>query len=1379
MAGASRREWPTALGGFALGLFVAFGLVALWVMLAGGTEESFDVRGGDPHTTASDRGLIGSTYTDIAGRLQTERGAVRPVRGDLTFRIAQIVWEDLAGPDFVQAAELRGRIDTRAAAHGDIVVRGAAVRDAQVYVEQNAGKEWNYKRVFTRLLGADDDDAGPQRSFVVTDIAVRNTDVRVKLPARSFTIANLAAQLPRVDLTGPELAAPQASVARATGVLVVNDSPYRFAAENARFEFPTGRADFKVGSVTTGETRVADLSGSVGGELPGLGVRMSGTVVHARFEDVRFLSPRVPATGTATFTFNLLPLTGGTTEVQIADGRVVSEGSVVTGSATIQLADEAMSLAAVDARFEPLDLTLVEQLLGDTLPYMGTIAGTARGTGGLISFDVATRLTTDAAPDPLVSQLTGIVQVAAAGFEIRRLDATLRDAPLTSLRGIMPGLPLGGTISGRITLSGPPERAPLAINVRLEMGSGVALAEGRVDLTGAVPTYDLTGRLIAVSVEQLLEPAVPPVFVTARFSLAGSGTDPNTANARVHIEGRFTGWRAGPNDTIHIAARLQNGTVQVDTAALRLASMTAAANGSWRFAAPATGSLAYQLAFAPITPFGPYIPLIGDEDAAGEASMTGTVSGQRGAIQIAGDANGAHLGVGEWSATSLEGKYELVLGPTFPEIAFDGRATGINTPTMATYESATVVVRLKSPDFTLDVKADRAQGGGLEIYADGRIPPTGLREVIVQRARIDFGADNWALTAPAVITWADPRSDLSVRSFQMRKSDGLGLLLLEGRVLPLANADVHLETVALPIGDLQRLAGSRQHVGGFLTMNTTLRATNGVPQFTMSFQLDSAVVEGVRFAQLTGDASYQAQKLVANANAVVDTAGALQLRAELPASLRFGEGAEARLLGSGPVNVTLVSDSIALAPFVALAPDLQALAGSLSANLTVTGTVEEPLLGGSLSVRNASARVIALNQRFDSIHAVVALEGRRAVIREFVARSGGRMRASGNVEFEDLTKPMLDFTASLDRLRILGVDNQTDASVSGDAHLSGPWSAATLTGALAIADGYVPLPQVGTRALDAELARFEASLPRPGDAESRMSFMRALRIDDLRISVGENLWFVMAEANAQLKGDLTINKNGDTYGITGELEGSRGTYTLRAGPIIRRFEVVDANIRFLGGADINPAVDITARRRVIDVSGRQLDINVRIGGTMERPTLALASPGASAMPQSELLSFLLFGQPSFAVGGTETMSGEAIVGETFVGGISEMLSIELEQAVIDQLGMSLDVFQIRLGGGRLEEFGEPSLVLGEEIGNDLFLTLESGVGALFGESSTTAAAFAVRLEWRVGAYTVVRTSYEPVNQLAVLRGYSVALPGSSSTQRDHQFAIELRRRWLW
>lgn len=1379
MAVSGRSEWPTALAGFVLGLLAALGLVALWVLYAGGGKESFDVRGGDPHTTAGDRGLIGSTYADIAARLHNERGLVRPVRGDLTFRITQIVWEDLAGPDFVRAPELRGRIDTRAAAHGDIMVRGAVIRDAQVYVEQSASRQWNYRRVFTRLLGDGDDDAGTQRSFVVTDIAVQNTEVRVEMPARSFTIDNLAAQLPRLDLAGPDLAAPQATVSRATGILVVKDSSYGFAAENARFDFPTGRADFTVARVATGETRLADLSGSVGGDLPGLAVRMRGNVVHARFEDVGFLSPRVPATGTAAFSFDLQPLTDVTTEVRIADGRVEADGSVVTGSATIHLSEEAMSLEAVDARFEPLSLSLVEQVLGDTLPYGGTIAGTARGTGGLISFDVATRLTTGAVRDPFVSQLTGIVHAASDGFEIRRLDATLRDAPLASLRAVMPGLPLGGTISGRITLSGPPARAPLTVNVRLEVGSGVALAEGRVDLTGPVPAYDLSGRLVAVNVQQLMEPAVPPVFVSARFTLAGTGTDPNTASARVHIAGGFTGWRAAAGDTIHVAAHVQNGTVNVDTTVIKLASMTAAANGSWRFVAPATGAIAYSLAFAPVTPFGPYIPFIGDEDAAGAASTAGTVTGQRGEIKIAGDATAANVDVREWSAASLEGTYEVVLGAEVPEITFDGRATDINTPTDAAYQSATARVRMQTPIFTLAVTADRSQGGGLEIYADGRIPPTGSREVIVQRARIDFGADNWALAAPAVITWADPLSDLTVRSFRMRRSDGVGLFLLEGRVLPLANADFRLETVAVPIGDLQRLAGRRARVSGYLTTNTTLRATDGAPQFTVSFQLDSAVVEGVRFAQLTGDASYLAQKLTANVDALVDTTGALRLRAELPASLRFGEAAEARLLASGSVNVTLMSDSIALAPFAALAPALQALTGSLSANLTVTGTVEEPQLAGSLGVRNAGARVIALNQRFDSINAVVALEGRRAVIQEFVARSGGRVRASGNVEFEDLTKPVLDFTAALERLRMLGVDNQTDASVSGNVRLAGPLSAAVLTGSLTVQDGYVPLPQVGTRALDAELARFEANLPRPADAERRPSFMRALAIDDLRIRVGDNLWFVMAEANARLTGDLVINKNGDTYGVTGELTGNRGTYTLRAGPIIRRFEVLDANIRFLGGADINPAIDITARRRVIDVSGRQLDINVRIGGTMERPTLALATPGTTAMPQSELLSFLLFGQPSFAVGGTETTSGEAIVGETFIGGISEMLSIELEQAVIDQLGMSLDVFQIRLGGGRLDELGEPSLVLGEEIGNNLFLTLESGVGALFGESRTSAAAFAVRLEWRVGEHTVVRTSFEPVNQLAVLRGYSVALPGSPAGERDYQFAVELRRRWLW
>lgn len=1376
-----RREIPTILGGFLLGLMIAGLLALLWIALTSGSKETFNLEV-DARTSAADRGLIGSTYANIATRLASERNVVRPERGNLRFRLANLTWQDPGMPDFVRAPELRGSIDRRAAARGDIIVRGVAVRGGEVYVEQDAQKRWNYRRAFDRLLGEREDDGSPKRSFIVYDVAVTNVDVRVRRPNQSYAINDVAAHLPRLDLSAPALPAPRVRVSRATGMLAIADSTYGIAVENADLEFHEGRMIFNVATVTTGATRLMDFAGSWGEAIPGYGLAATGDVQNVRFEDVRFLGPRVPRTGTAAFGFRVNPINNALTQIMLSNARMESGDSRVRGSATINYTagtPGAFSIQAIDARFDPLNLALVEQMMGDTLPYRGTIAGTAKGTNGIVNFHVLTRLVAREDLQRFETRVTGSARLASEGFELRRLDANLRDVPLSSLRAFMPGLPLKGNISGRIGLTGPPGRSPLNVNVRLELASGVAIVEGRVDLAGRVPRYDLTGRLIAINIQQLVEPEVPPVFMTARFSVNGAGTDPNTLAARLYLDGRFGGWRTGPHDTIHVAARIENGAVRVDSAGMLLATMSANAAGNWRFVAPAAGRIEYDVAFNPITPFGPYIPAIGDEDASGIVRVAGTVSGERGNIQVIGDGRATAFTVGDWSVSALEAKYQIVMGAALPQFNVEASARDLRTPTAGNYENAKATVQLQSPVFALDVRADRADGrGGIEVVADGRMPPTGAREIVLHRARIDFGEQNWALAGPAVFSWAGPNTDLAVRGFLLRRSDDNGLLRLEGRVLPLANADFTLETTALPVGDIQRLLGRPAMVSGALTTSTTVRTTNGVPQLTTTFQLDSAIVENIHFAQLSGGATYARQRLSANVAARVDTSGALQLRAELPLDLRFSDSMVVRLLDSGPVNITLISDSIALAPFAALHPAIQEMKGTMRTDIRVMGTVQDPILSGGATIVNGSVRVLPLSQRYDSIHANVHLDHRAVVIDNLVVESGGLMRATGSIIFEDLNRPVLDILARFDRFRLIGAENQDDAEATGNVRLQGPLRGALLTGDVVLADGYFPLPQTGSRALDAELARFEADLPRPGAAEAQTPFYDALRIDDLRVTAGENLWFAMEDARAELAGNLVINKSGTDLRIIGELEGTRGTYTLRAGPIIRRFEVVHAHIRFLGNPDINPAIDITARRRVAFGDDRQMDIDVRIGGTLQAPTLALASETAAPIPQSELLSFLLFGQPSFVVGTGTSIASENVT-QPIASSFAELISIGLEQELLGELGGALDVFQIRLGGGALQNGFSPSLVLGEEIARNVFLTVESGVTALFGTTQAPLTTFAAHIEWRLGNNTTLRGSYEPVDPFGVVRGYTVALPVLRPGGLTHQKTLELRRRWTW
>jgi translocation and assembly module TamB len=277
-----------------------------------------------------------------------------------------------------------------------------------------------------------------------------------------------------------------------------------------------------------------------------------------------------------------------------------------------------------------------------------------------------------------------------------------------------------------------------------------------------------------------------------------------------------------------------------------------------------------------------------------------------------------------------------------------------------------------------------------------------------------------------------------------------------------------------------------------------------------------------------------------------------------------------------------------------------------------------------------------------------------------------------------------------------------------------------------------------------------------------------LRINNLRVRVGSNTWFLAEEARVELRGNLTVNKVGAATPIVGTLEGERGQYTLVAGPLVRRFDVIAAQVRFVGQPEPNPLIDFTARRVIIDASGREVNVDVRITGTLDRPSINLASGDLATMPQSELLSFLLFGQPSFALGG-DVVPGDDLLEQTYLGGLFELAALELERELG---GVGLDVFQIRLGGsGAFGGLGTPTLVAGRQLADDVFLTVETGISALFGET------FALRLDWAFDRRSRARLALEPVHRGRTLRP-GLALP-LTPLQPRQQLLLEVRRRWEW
>jgi hypothetical protein len=189
------------------------------------------------------------------------------------------------------------------------------------------------------------------------------------------------------------------------------------------------------------------------------------------------------------------------------------------------------------------------------------------------------------------------------------------------------------------------------------------------------------------------------------------------------------------------------------------------------------------------------------------------------------------------------------------------------------------------------------------------------------------------------------------------------------------------------------------------------------------------------------------------------------------------------------------------------------------------------------------------------------------------------------------------------------------------------------------------------------------------------------------------------------------------------------------------------------------------------------EILLHLTGTLKQPHVAVTTGEGAQVPETELLSFLLFGRPSFAAPGQFPFGGPLLEEAVFgIGSLAELASIGIEETLISDLGLPLDYFLIQPTQGPLGGLGAPTIVLGQEIAPNLFLTVNTGFGGLFGPAPSGASAWAASLQWRITRQWSLELALEPVNPARFFRGIGTALP---IVGFERQLILELRRQWTY
>jgi translocation and assembly module TamB len=396
-----------------------------------------------------------------------------------------------------------------------------------------------------------------------------------------------------------------------------------------------------------------------------------------------------------------------------------------------------------------------------------------------------------------------------------------------------------------------------------------------------------------------------------------------------------------------------------------------------------------------------------------------------------------------------------------------------------------------------------------------------------------------------------------------------------------------------------------------------------------------------------------------------------------------------------------------------------------------------------------------LNVRWDDVGGRFRLGGDTIHVDSLVIHSDrGRAELSGHVRLERLTRPLLALGIRARDFKALEIKGDLSATATAQLMLTGPLIGASLTGEGTVTNGVLYFADlVEKRIIDLDApdpmlaALIDTSLAavirRQGLGPAFNSvFLDNLKIHDLQLTMGSSVWLRSTEANIQLAGRLTVNKEGRNYLLTGTLQAPRGTYRLQVGPVSREFVVTQGTVRYFGTPDLDAGLDIEARHVVQPVptagggSNESITIVAHIGGTLLVPRLTLRAQGRD-LPQTDVISYLLFGQPSADIAGGDpaaAASRKALLLST----AASVAAGELERTVVSDLGIPLDYVEIRPGDPGNPFLGA-SLAAGWQLGEKTFFIVRASfcpgaVANILGASLQ----FRISPEWRTEA------SVEPV-----------------------------------
>lgn len=298
-----------------------------------------------------------------------------------------------------------------------------------------------------------------------------------------------------------------------------------------------------------------------------------------------------------------------------------------------------------------------------------------------------------------------------------------------------------------------------------------------------------------------------------------------------------------------------------------------------------------------------------------------------------------------------------------------------------------------------------------------------------------------------------------------------------------------------------------------------------------------------------------------------------------------------------------------------LATDAIHLSGPIDAAVSITGTMESPLVNGTATISNASFEILDTGAVLQGVSGYFESSGKEIILKQLTAsdKHGGTLTGSGTLLIDDSNQFPFQLDFNVHHLALLDQDF-AKGSFSGHLSLKGDAKGATLTGSATADTTTITIPEQTAATMNSIDVTYinqpEHEKIIPIEKTTPWPFLL-----DINVTAPENVIVRGKDLTSEWKGNLGIKGPATNLLFLGNFKVISGQYLFNG----KDFAINQ------GTFSLNGALDNKSTTTLYVIASKDLGkvkVEVIVKGPVTNPEISFRSN--PPLPQREILSWILF-----------------------------------------------------------------------------------------------------------------------------------------------------------